>query len=97
MPIQLPHDLKEPLAVMLLTSNMITKIADLTRDELKEYLRQINSTAYQMNTIVNSLLLFARVSKAEVSVENVDREAHRQFERQRAIQFRGRNALQLAA
>lgn len=66
------HDLKEPLAVMLLTSNMITKIADLTRDELKEYLRQINSTAYRMNTIVNSLLLFARVSKAEVSVENVD-------------------------
>lgn len=66
------HDLKEPLAVMVLTSNLITKIPDLSRDELNEYLQQIRSTAYQMNTIINTLLLFAKVSRAEAPVERVD-------------------------
>jgi signal transduction histidine kinase len=66
------HDLKEPLAVMVLTANLITKIQDLRRDELREYLQQIKSTAYQMNTTVNSLLLFAKVSRAEAPMERVD-------------------------
>lgn len=66
------HDLKEPLAVMVLTSNLINKIPDLTHDELDEYLQQIRSTAYQMNTIINTLLLFARVGRAEAPVERVD-------------------------
>ena len=66
------HDLKEPLAVMVLTSNLINKIPDLTRDELNEYVQQIRSTAYQMNTIINTLLLFAKVSRAETPVERVD-------------------------
>lgn len=66
------HDLKEPLAVMVLTSNLINKIPDLTRDELNEHLQQIRSTAYQMNTIINTLLFFAKVSRAEAPVERVD-------------------------
>jgi signal transduction histidine kinase len=66
------HDLKEPLAVMILTSNLINRIPDLTHEELKEYLGQIRSTAYQMNAIVNSFLFFAKVSKAEAPVEPVD-------------------------
>ena len=66
------HDLKEPIAVMVLTSNLINKIPDLNRDELKEYLQQIKSTAYQMNTTINTLLLFAKVSKSEAPVERVD-------------------------
>ena len=66
------HDLKEPLAIMVLTSNLITKIPDLTPDELKEYLQQIKSTAYQMNTIINTLLLFAKVSRSEAPIERVD-------------------------
>lgn len=66
------HDLKEPLAVMILTSNLISKIPDLPRDELMEYLQEIKSTAYQMNTIINALLLFARVGSAEAPVERVD-------------------------
>jgi len=66
------HDLKEPLAVMVLTANLITKIPDLTHDELRDYLQQIKSTAYQMNTTINTLLLFAKVSRAEAPIERVD-------------------------
>jgi signal transduction histidine kinase len=66
------HDLKEPLAVIVLTSNLINKIPDLTPDELKEYLQQIRSTAYQMNTTINTLLLFAKVGRTEVPIEQVD-------------------------
>ena len=66
------HDLKEPLAVMILTANLITKIPDLTGDEMKQYLGQIRSTAYQMNTIISTMLLFAKVSKSEAPVEQVD-------------------------
>jgi two-component system sensor histidine kinase/response regulator len=66
------HDLKEPLAVMILTANLITRIPDLTYEELQEYLQQIRSNAYKMNTIINSLLLFAKVSRAEAPVERVD-------------------------
>ena len=66
------HDLKEPVAAMILTSHLINNIADLPRDELIEYLQQIKSTAYQMNTIINTLLLFARVSKAQAPLERVN-------------------------
>ena len=66
------HDLKDSLAVMVLTSNLILDIPDLTRQELKEYLQQIGSTAYDMSRIINNLLLFAEVSKVEAPVELVD-------------------------
>lgn len=66
------HDLKEPLAVMVLTSNLINKIPDLTHDELKEYLQQIKSTAFQMTSTINTLLFFAKVGRSEVPVERVD-------------------------
>ena len=66
------HDLKEPLSAIILTSNLINNIPDLTRDELLEYLGQIRYTAYQMNTIINSMLLFATVSKAQAPVQHVD-------------------------
>ena len=66
------HDLKEPLSAIILTSNLINNIPDLTRDELLEYLGQIRYTAYQMNTIINSMLLFATVSKAQAPVKHVD-------------------------
>jgi two-component system sensor histidine kinase/response regulator len=66
------HDLKDSLAVMVLTSNLILDIPDLTRQELKEYLQQIGSTAYDMSRIINNLLLFAEVNKVEAPVEFVD-------------------------
>jgi light-regulated signal transduction histidine kinase (bacteriophytochrome) len=63
------HDLKQPLSVIILISNLITTIPDITGDELKEYLGQIKSTAYKMDTIINASLLFATVSKLEAPVE----------------------------
>ena len=68
----LAHDLKDPLAVMVATSDLINDIPDLTRQELKEYLRQIRSNAYGLNSIIDSLMLFAEVSKADAPVGPVN-------------------------
>jgi two-component system sensor histidine kinase/response regulator len=65
------HDLKEPLSVMVLTSSVITDIPDLTSEELQEYLQQIELTASEMKRIINSLLLFAEVSKANAPLRSV--------------------------
>ena len=66
------HDLKDPLSAIILTSNLINNIPDLTRDELLEYLGQIRSTAYQMNTTINTMLFFAKTSKTETPFQHVD-------------------------
>jgi len=65
------HDLKDPLTVLVTTSDLIIKIPDLTRKELKEYLQQISSTSLKMNQIINNLLLFAKLSKAEAPLQPV--------------------------
>ena len=62
------HDLKEPLTALIINVDLIDHISNLTTEELKQSLRQIGSMAYGMNRIVNSLLLFAEVSKAEAPV-----------------------------
>ncbi|HEX5808736.1 MAG TPA: histidine kinase dimerization/phospho-acceptor domain-containing protein, partial [Anaerolineales bacterium] len=59
------HDLKEPLTVLILTADLIKDFPEGAGDELTESLLQIKSTAYQMRSIIKSLLLFAEVSKAE--------------------------------
>jgi two-component system, sensor histidine kinase and response regulator len=66
------HDLKDPLTALIVTSDLITDIPDLTGTELKEYLQQIKSTAYDMNSIINNLLLFAEVSKVEAPLGPVN-------------------------
>ena len=68
----LAHDLKDPLTIMIAAADLITDVPDLTHQELKECMQQIRFTAYEMNSIINSLLLFAEVNKAEVPVEPVD-------------------------
>jgi len=65
------HHLKEPLTAMILTSSLIPRLTELTNEELREHLRQIGLTAYEMNSIVNSLLLLAEVSQANVPVGSV--------------------------
>lgn len=62
------HDLKEPLAVMAFTSNLITNIPELGSQRLQEYLQQMGLTAHEMKRIINNLLLFAEVGKAEAPV-----------------------------
>ncbi|WKZ37436.1 MAG: ATP-binding protein [Anaerolineales bacterium] len=66
------HDLKMPLNVILWASHLITEKPDLTDAELKDYTREISVTANKMDTIINNLLLFAKVSSAEAPVECVD-------------------------
>lgn len=65
------HDLQEPLSILVLTSNVITDIPDLTSEELQEYLQQIGLTASEMKRIITSLLLFAEVSRAQAPLEPV--------------------------
>src|SRR5512132_1725172 len=59
------HDLKEPLTVLIMTADLINDSPDLTSDESRECLLNLRSTAYEMRSIIKSLLLFAEVSKAE--------------------------------
>jgi signal transduction histidine kinase len=59
------HDLREPLTVLIMNADLIKDVPDLTVEEWREYLLQIKDTAYEMKSIIQSLLLFAEVSKAE--------------------------------
>lgn len=65
------HDLKEPLTVLMLTADLINNIPDLSSNELKEGLLTLRSTAYEMKSVIKSLLLFSEVSRAEVPRETV--------------------------
>jgi signal transduction histidine kinase len=66
------HDIKVPLSVILLASHLIADNPDLPEVEQKNYLREITVTANKIDTIVNNLLLFAKVSNAEIPSESVD-------------------------
>lgn len=68
------HDLKEPLVVLDITSNLITKVPDLNSEKFQEYVRQMGLTAHEMKRIINNLLLFAKVSKVEAPVGPVQME-----------------------
>jgi signal transduction histidine kinase len=59
------HDLKELLTALIMNADLIKDAPDLTGEELREYLLQTKSSAYEMRSIITSLLLFAEVSKAE--------------------------------
>ncbi|MGD0878025.1 MAG: HAMP domain-containing sensor histidine kinase [Anaerolineales bacterium] len=66
------HNLKNPLAVLVITSDLITDIPDLTRKELREYLEQIRSVAYEMDSIINNLLLLSQASQVDAPSEPLD-------------------------
>lgn len=66
------HNLRDPLTILVTTSDLITHIPDQKRKDLIRDLNQIRFTAYEMNRIITSLLLFAEVSKAEAPAERVN-------------------------
>jgi two-component system sensor histidine kinase/response regulator len=66
------HDLKNPLAVIISSLDVITDVHDLTHTEFMEFMQQIRFTAYEMNNIVDNLLLFAEVSTSEAPTEPMD-------------------------
>ena len=53
------HNLKNPLAALVITSDLITDVPDLTCEEVREYLEQIRSIAYEMDSIIDNLLLLS--------------------------------------
>ncbi|HEY9527333.1 MAG TPA: histidine kinase dimerization/phospho-acceptor domain-containing protein, partial [Anaerolineales bacterium] len=65
------HDLKEPLTVLIMNTDLIKDIHDRTGEELGECLLQIKSTAYEMRSIIKNLLLFSQVTRAEAPRESV--------------------------
>jgi signal transduction histidine kinase len=66
------HDLKNPLTTIIAASDVITQVGDLTSGELHGFLRQIKSTAFDMDSIVDSLLLLSEVRKVEAPLAPVD-------------------------
>jgi len=66
------HNLKNPLTVIIASAEAITDIGDLTRAEQKEFMDQIKSTAFEMNSIIDNLLLLSELRKAETPAEPVN-------------------------
>lgn len=66
------HDLKDPLSVIIATSDAIFHISDLTDEELRAYLHQIRSTAYKMDDMIDNILLLSEVEEAYVPVGPLD-------------------------
>ena len=66
------HNLKNPLTVVIASTDALTDIGDLTRVERKEYMELIKSTAFEMNSIIDNLLLLAELRKAEAPAEPVN-------------------------
>jgi len=66
------HNLKNPLAVLLMTSEAISDITDLTPRELREFVKQIEATTHEMDDIIDNLLLLSEVRKAEAPLQPVN-------------------------
>ena len=66
------HDLKNPLSVIVITAAAFTNITDLTQREVGNFLRQIRSTALEMDAIIDNLLLLAEVRKADAPIRLMD-------------------------
>ena len=66
------HNLKNPLSVIITAADVINEVADLSHRELKDFLLQIKTTAFEMDNIVDNLLLLSEVRKVESPLEPVD-------------------------
>jgi two-component system sensor histidine kinase/response regulator len=66
------HDLKNPLAIIISSCDLIRYIPDLTPQEIKEFIQQVSSTAYEVNNTIDNLLLLSEVRKVDIPVEKLD-------------------------
>ena len=66
------HNLKNPLSTIIMTADAISSVRDLTLSELQEFMTQIQVTAYEMDDLIDQLMLLAEVEKSEVPLEPVD-------------------------
>lgn len=66
------HDLKNPLSVIIAAGDVINEVTDLSHKEQREFLEQIKSTAFEMNEIIDSLMLLSEVRKVDAPLGPVD-------------------------
>ena len=67
------HDLQEPLRkIQAFGERLKTKCHDTLPPEGRDYLERMQSAALRMQTLINDLLMFARVDKTARPFENVD-------------------------
>jgi signal transduction histidine kinase len=66
------HNLKDPLSVILATTDAIFHITDLTPEELRAYLMQIHSTAQAMDDMLDNLLLLSELGEVDVPIGPFD-------------------------
>ncbi len=66
------HNLKNPLSIIIAVADLINTVTTLTPSELKDCLLQVKSTAFEMDDIIDNLLLLSEVRNAEVPLGPVD-------------------------
>jgi signal transduction histidine kinase len=66
------HNLKNPLTVIISIADALNGIGDLKPVERKEFLEQIRATAFEMNSIIDNLLLLSEIRKVEAPKEEID-------------------------
>jgi signal transduction histidine kinase len=66
------HNLKDPLSVILATSDAILHITDLTPEELRAYLMQIYATAQAMDDMIDNMLLLSELGEVDVPLGPVN-------------------------
>ena len=70
------HDLKNPIGVVLGFANVIAEsFSELSKEEILMYLGMITKSGLKSQQIIDSLLLFANVRKAEVKAEEIEMES----------------------
>lgn len=62
------HNLKDPLSVILATTDAIFHITDLTPEEVRAYLMQIHATAQAMDDMIDNMLLLSELGEVEPPV-----------------------------
>jgi two-component system, sensor histidine kinase and response regulator len=66
------HALKNPLAVITVTSGAIIEIKDLTLEEQHEYLEEIKATAFEMSGTIDNLMLLSEAGLLDRAAEPLD-------------------------
>ncbi len=67
------HDLKNPATLIVSYAELLTReYATLSEGECQAYLKTIERTGYKLSTIINELLLLARLRKSEVATAPLD-------------------------
>ena len=66
------HDLKAPLSIISGYADVLEqRYSELPEADFRRHLRNIGSTAYRMNSIIDELLLLAQLRKTDVHVERL--------------------------